>query len=118
MNNLMDELPQLIISVFFLVLIGALLITRVITPDNPVFVVGSGSILFLIASYWLGNGLVRLSHTQTMRAAAQVQLIPPVAHTQSPTPAPVVPPPKPEMSYETTPIPAIAKPDETTQDHV
>lgn len=121
MTNLMDELPQLVISALLILLIGVLLALKVITPDNPVFVSGSGGLLLLIASYWLGNGLLRLSHTQTMKAAAQVQLIAPIPSAQPSPPVQLPPPaqpPAPELSYETTPLPAVAKPNETTPDHV
>lgn len=122
MTNLTDELPQLIISALLILLIGALLALKIITPDDPIFVTGSGGLLLLIASYWLGNGLLRLSHTQTMRAATQAQVLPHVhplppiqlpAPTQSPAPEPDDHATQPMLTAVAAPAP-----DETTQEHV
>jgi hypothetical protein len=79
MDILIEESPQLIISLCLIIASVVLLALRVAS------VVEGMPVLILVAGYWIGNGSARLASQQTLTNPATSVISPPVS-TISPKP--------------------------------
>lgn len=109
MDVLLQELPQLIMSVVFLAGLFVLLALKIVSPTDPVFIVGSGSGLTIVLGYWFYTGAARLHHTQTMAVLAKTQPVGEVLPAPQ-EPKPLILPPEHKGSVQPEPATTTTEP--------